>query len=211
MSEGYLFCFTTPSRPGIVMVGMTFKTPEAELNEANNNDPLCNPYEIAFAKKVSNASEKEKTLHILLEKYHERIPLHHKLFRASPEEVRNFFNFTDGDMWVKEVPQKKQATVAPEKQSTAKGYREEMRKYFTNNVQRIRHTTTGSNPHTLYGIYDSHRNVIVCDSEDFGSPSGFASHNYKCFRPDRVERNNGWEECEYEVDGKWICIDSLRH
>ena len=101
MAEGYSYCFSNPSMPGILKVGMTERTPEARLNEANASDTWRppTPYKIEFAKKVSNASQKEKTLHILLEQYTDRIHPRREFFRISPEEVRKFFDLMDGEMW----------------------------------------------------------------------------------------------------------------
>ena len=102
MTDGYLYCFSNPSMPGILKVGMTERTPEIRLNEANSSDTWRppTPYKIEFAKKVCCPNQKEKTLHALLSKYTERINPNREFFRASPEEVNTFFNLIDGDLWV---------------------------------------------------------------------------------------------------------------
>jgi hypothetical protein len=48
--------------PDILKIGMTERTPEARLSEANTSDTWRppTPYKIEFAKKISNASQKEK-------------------------------------------------------------------------------------------------------------------------------------------------------
>jgi hypothetical protein len=87
--------------PGILKVGATERTPKARLSEANASDTWRppTPYKIDFAKKVSDASVKEKILHDLLERYTERINLRREFFRVSSEEVRKFFDLIDGKMW----------------------------------------------------------------------------------------------------------------
>lgn len=102
MIDGYLYCFSNPSMPGIVKVGVTERTPESRLSEANASDTWKppTPYKIEFAKRIKNPTEKEKTLHNLLEKYTERIHSRREFFRVSTEEVRMFFNLVDGEMWV---------------------------------------------------------------------------------------------------------------
>ena len=87
---GYIYCFSNPSMPGILKVGMTDRTPEIRLNEANNSDTWRppTPYKIVFAKKVLNPKQKETTLHIILSQYTERINPKREFFRVSPKEVK---------------------------------------------------------------------------------------------------------------------------
>ena len=101
MTDGYIYCFSNPSMPGILKVGMTERTPEARLSEANASDTWRppTPYKIEFAKKVSNPSQKEKTLHTLLEQYTDRIHPRREFFRVSQKEVLKFFDLMDGKMW----------------------------------------------------------------------------------------------------------------
>jgi hypothetical protein len=205
--------------PGILKVGMTERTPEARLIEANASDTWRppTPYKIEFAKKVSNPSQKEKTLHTLLEQYTDRIHPRREFFRVSPEEVRKFFDLMDGEMWsetrVEEEEEEEEEDTssesAPQVNATGvKGCRD-MTKCFTNG-QRIRHTIGINKIWT--GTYDSSKNVIVYDGKIYQGRSPlnqFAESHYKSERPDRVSSVNAWKECECEVDGKWISTRSL--
>ena len=100
MSIGYIYCFSNPSMPGILTIGMTENTPETTLIESNVSDIWRSPtpYKNELSKKVSNAYEKEQSLHILLEQFTERINPNGKFFRVSVEEVRKFFDLMDGEM-----------------------------------------------------------------------------------------------------------------
>ena len=101
MTEGYIYCFSNPSMHGLLKIGMTERTPETRLKEANApNTWIPTPFKIEFAKKVYNPSNKEKTLHTLLEKYTERTNPRKEFFRSSTEEVLRFFDLMDGEMWV---------------------------------------------------------------------------------------------------------------
>ena len=220
MTDGYIYCFSNPSMPGILKIGMTERTPEARLSEANASDTWRppTPYKIEFAKKVSNASQKEKTLHTLLEQYTDRIHPRREFFRVSPEEVRKFFDLMDGEMWAEtrveieedgeeeeEGEEDTSSESAPRVKPTGvKGCRD-MAKCFTNG-QRIRHTI-GINK-TWVGAYDSSKNEIVYNGNKY-SIDKFASNHYSLERPDRTSEVNGWKECECEVDGKWISTYSL--
>ena len=110
MTDGYLYCFSNPSMPGILKVGMTERTPEIRLNEANSSDTWRppTPYKLEFAKKVLNPKQKETTLHNLLTQYTLRINPKREFFLVSTEEVKAFFDLIDGDLWVKETEEEEE-------------------------------------------------------------------------------------------------------
>jgi hypothetical protein len=219
MTDGYIYCFSNPSMPGILKIGMTERMPEARLSEANASDTWRppTPYKIEFAKKVFNAYQKEKTLHILLEQYTVRIHPRREFFRVSCEEVRKFFDLIDGEMWVEirkedeeeeeeEEEEDTTSETAPRVKATGvKGCRD-MTKCFTNG-QHVRHTI-GINK-TWIGTYDSSKNGIICDGKFYKSLSGFAETHYSVERKDRYKAANGWKECKCEVNGMWISTFSL--
>ena len=223
MTDGYIYCFSNSCMPGILKVGMTNRTPVIRLGEANASDTWRppSPYKIEFAKKVSDASGKENTLHTLLEQYTDRIHPRREFFRVSPEEVRKFFDLMDGEMWVETRKEEEEGEEEEEeeeegeedtssdsvprvKPSGVKGCRD-MAKCFTNG-QRIRHTI-GINK-TWVGTYDSSKNGIVYDGKIL-TLNKFAVSHFKSERPDRVSNVNAWKECECEVDGKWNSTYSL--
>jgi len=193
--------------PGILKVGMTERTPEERLSEANASDTWRppTPYKIDFAKKVSNPFQKEKTLHTLLGQYTDRIHPRREFFRLSQEEVLKFVDLMDGEMWAgtreeeeEEEDEEDEDTSSESAQGVkatgVKGCRD-MAKCFTNG-QRIRHKT-------WIGTYDSSKKGIVYDGKTL-SLNKFAESHYKSERPDRVWSVNAWKECECEVNGKWI-------
>ena len=214
MTDGYIYCFANPSMPGILKVGMTERTPEARLSEANASDTWRppTPYKIEFAKKVSNASQKEKTLHTLLEQYTDRPKARGEFFRVSPEEVRKFFDLMDGEMWAetrKEEEEEEEDTSSESasrvKATYVKGCRD-MANCFTNG-QHIRHTI-GINK-VMIGKYNSKTNRIVLDdTTELRGPCGLANEHYKREKLPYGHRD-GWGTCECEVGGKWISTYSL--
>ena len=212
MTHGYLYCFSNQSMPGILKVGMTERTPEIRLNEANSSDTWRPPtqYKIEFAKKVLNPKQKETTLHNLLSQYTERINPKREFFRVSSEEVKTFFDLIDGDLWVKDSEKEEDEEEEEDNQSTISNSPvvkcRDMSKCFTNG-QRIRHTI-GINK-TWIGIYDSSKNGIMYDTKFYKSLSGFAGMHYSIDRTDRVKSANGWKECECEVNGTWISTYNL--
>jgi hypothetical protein len=214
MTEGYIYCFSNESMPGILKVGMTERTPEARLGEANASDTWRppTPYKIECAKKVSGASEKEKTLHTLLEQYTDRIHPRREFFRVSKEEVRKFLDLMDGEMWTEtqvddnEYDDKESSeSVLGTNSSKMRGCRD-MNKCFTNG-QRIRHVIGITKNWT--GIYDSLKKGIVYDGVTYTSLSAFSRQHYRIDRTDRCCESNGWKECECELDGKWVSTYAL--
>jgi len=218
MIDGYLYCFSNQSMIGILKVGMTERTPEVRLSEANASDTWRppTPYKIEFAKKVHNPYQKEKTLHILLEQYTDRIHPRREFFRVSPEEVRKFFDLMDGEMWEKtDSPNDDEDEddeddedddtnyLKTEPLTKATGVRgcRDMTKCFKDG-QLIRHTI-GINK-TWMGTYNSLKNGIIFNGKFYKSLSGFSEDHYSIDRTDRCKQSNGWKECECEVDGKWI-------
>ena len=85
-----------------------------------------------------------------------------------------------------------------------------MAKCFTDG-QYIRHTIGINKP--WVGIYDSSKNGIIYDSKFYKTLIGFAEMHYsidKIDKIDRVSSADGWEECECEVNGKWISTYNLQ-
>jgi hypothetical protein len=199
--------------PGILKIGTTDRTPDARLREANTSDTWRppTPYKIESAKKVSNPSQKEKTLHTLLEQYTERINPRREFFRISPEEALKFLDLMDGEMWA-ETHKEEEEEEEEEEEDTSlesaprRGPRD-MANCFTNG-QLIRHTI-GINK-TWTGTYDYSKNAIACNGTYYYSLSGMAKAHNKVESPHRLTNTaNGWRDCEYQVDGNWVSTYSL--
>jgi len=206
MTDGYLYCFSNQSMPGILKVGMTERTPEIRLNEANSSDtwkpPM--PYEIVFAKKVLNPKQKETTLFSILSQYTERINPRREFFRVSQEEVKTLFDLIDGELWVETPKENDEEKDEDEEKDKEKGCRD-MSKCFTHG-QRIRHKI-GINKIWI-GIYDSSKNGIIYDTKFYKSLSGFAKTHNSIINSNRTSAN-GWAECECEVNSEWISTFNL--
>ena len=142
MTDGYLYCFSNQSMPGILKVGMTERTPEIRLNEANSSDTWRppTPYKFEFAKKVYNPKQKERTLHMLLSKYTERINLRREFFRVSLEEVNTFFDLMDGELYIKNITKEEneEDEVAKFEYQSKEAKQEKLIIYTTENLDKLR-------------------------------------------------------------------------
>jgi len=92
MSEGYIYCLSNASMPGMLKIGMTRRTIDERLKEANRRDTFKPPtkYVIEVYKRVNEPSKVEKMIHILLER--ERVDTRREFFRVSIESVKAIFD-----------------------------------------------------------------------------------------------------------------------
>jgi len=94
MTEGYVYCFTNESMPGLVKIGMTTRTPEERLHEANNNGAPTyrppTPYVIELAKRVNDPSRREQIIHKYFD--HERVNPRREFFRVPMERIKPLFD-----------------------------------------------------------------------------------------------------------------------
>lgn len=97
MVFGYVYCMSNPSMPGMLKVGMTMRSPLDRAKELFATG-VPTPFKVEIAKKVLNPKQKEKTLHILLSKYTDRVSPNREFFRVSVEEVKVFFELMDGEV-----------------------------------------------------------------------------------------------------------------
>lgn len=102
MAEGWVYCISNPSMPGLLKIGMTLRTPQERLKEANSSDTWRSPTDfiIEFAKRVHNPLQKERTLHKLLEQYDQRVNPKREFFEVNTATARLCFELMDGEWLV---------------------------------------------------------------------------------------------------------------
>lgn len=107
VETGYIYCISNLDiMPNIYKVGVTLRSPLERLKEANSSDTWKIPsYKIEFAKKVTNPKEKEKTLHLLMEKFMTRIHPRREFFRGDINDIKEAFKLMDGDIWDETPPE----------------------------------------------------------------------------------------------------------
>lgn len=179
--EGHIYCISNESMPGILKIGITERTPEERLSEANSSDTWRppTPYVLEFSKKVSNPRQKETTIHTLLNE--QRIHPRREFFRIDVEKVRLIFNLMEGEV----------TTTVP---------------VVDTQGIRVSHTV---NQDVWIGLYNSTTNRVVMGETTFTSLSDFALQHHKVTNPTRPSAN-GWAECQAEVNGEWVGANALR-
>jgi hypothetical protein len=115
MTKGYIYCMSNPSMPGIFKVGVTKRTIEDRLKEANKPDTWKAPtkFVVEFAKYVNNPFSQETIIHNNLYKY--RITDSHEFFRADIKIIMNAFETIEGLNWIKSLEIKYEVAAILEK------------------------------------------------------------------------------------------------
>ena len=77
-NRGYIYCFSNPSMPGILKIGMTTRYINVLLSEANGANTWKPPtkYKCDIAKKVYNPRDKERILHDIFSSFSTIIEKH---------------------------------------------------------------------------------------------------------------------------------------
>lgn len=219
MNYGWIYCLSNPAMPGFLKIGEVHTHGRTPLNRAKElyktGVPL--PFELEFAKKVSNPEKKEADLKALLSQYTDRPNPLREFFRVSPEEVRKFFDLMDGEMWIDAHVVDEHVDGDEEVEEEEEGANlialsggRDMRKYFTDG-QRIRHII-GVNK-TWIGTYDYARNGIIRDTIFYKSLSGFVNTHHKDNGTYTNNGVSGWAKttkAECELDGQWIYVSNIQ-
>ena len=84
---GYIYCFSNPSMPGILKIGMTKRTPEERLKEANQSDTWRPPteYVVELSIRVTDHVTAEREIHEALKS--KRINANREFFKATVIDV----------------------------------------------------------------------------------------------------------------------------
>ena len=143
VKEGWVYCISNESMPGLLKIGMTDRTPQQRLAESNKTDTWRPPtnFVIEFAKKVKGALQKEKTIHKLLEGYNERVNRSREFFKIDVKKARLYFDLMDGEMWeppieTKREPEAKKATKG---ETTKGGYHKKPKDAEENPTNSVEH------------------------------------------------------------------------
>jgi hypothetical protein len=221
--EGYIYVMSNDSMSGILKIGVTERTPDLRLKEANSSTWIPTPFKIEFAKKVTYAKQKESTIHKLLTQYTERVNHRREFFRISLDEIRVYFDLMDGELW---VPKNEECNDIIDEDQDDEDQDDEdqddednnkkinafssssrdLRQYFTEG-QRIRHTIGISE--TWIGVFNASKNVIIHEDKEYKSLSGFVNSHHRNNGTYKHNGVSGWRCSECEMDNEWISTKTL--
>jgi hypothetical protein len=201
MSEGYIYCLTNETMPGLVKIGEIHtegRSPDDRARELYTTG-VAMPFNIEFAKKVKNPAEAEARIHAFISD--KRLP-RREFFKTTPEVVRKLFDLIDGEMWVRAEVDEDSGSETSVTRGNA------MSLYFTNGL-RIRHVVDSDPNKTWIGTYNSTTNKIIYNNVSYTSLSDFAVRHHNVYNSTRASAN-GWAECQCEVNGAWVTASNLR-
>jgi len=95
-AEGYVYCFTNESMPGLVKIGMTHDEPEARARELSTATGIPTPFRVEISKRILNPREKERAIHDLLSSLGFRVNDKREFFNCSMVVVKQLFAVIDG-------------------------------------------------------------------------------------------------------------------
>lgn len=95
IASGWVYCMSNVAMPGLVKVGYTEVDPYTRAKELQSTGVPFD-FNVEFARYVSNCTEKEHLLHMLLEKHFERPNKKREFFRCSSQDVYMFFQLLEG-------------------------------------------------------------------------------------------------------------------
>jgi hypothetical protein len=95
-SEGYIYCLTNASMPGIVKIGMTLDDPESRARELSSVTGVPTPFCVAISKRIVRPHEKERAIHDLLSTLGFRVNDKREFFNCSLNIVGLLFTVVDG-------------------------------------------------------------------------------------------------------------------
>ena len=108
MTEGYIYVISNSTMAADTFkVGFTDKTPTERLRQANGDTWSLPHFKLEFAKRVTDARDKEQKLHRALASFGKRIHPKREFFNVPLKSIRILFDMIDGEMWVEapEIPE----------------------------------------------------------------------------------------------------------
>ncbi len=100
-SEGYIYCLTNKSTPGVVKCGTTNKDMNAFMSEFNlsSSAHIATPYNLEFAKFVKNIQKVGYNMYTALNTY-SRATTMLGSYNDSPDRVKTIFDCIEGVDWI---------------------------------------------------------------------------------------------------------------
>jgi hypothetical protein len=88
--SGYLYCFSNESLKNLYKIGMTTRTVEERLKEANSSTWNPDKFKVELSVKVNDVEKKEKIIHQILEEY--RSNARREFFEVPLSKVKLIFD-----------------------------------------------------------------------------------------------------------------------
>lgn len=95
--NGYVYCLTNASIPGLVKIGKTKRDPRERAAEISSSTGVPTPFDIKWSRRVHDMDKAETDLHVALEQH--RLSKRREFFRCTPAQAysatKSIRSFTD--------------------------------------------------------------------------------------------------------------------
>lgn len=187
MNQGWIYCMSNKSMPGLLKIGQTKNCPSLRAEKLQSTGvPL--PFEIEFAKKINGYEKKEKIIHTILDQSKARINPKREFFRVEVNFVKNLFDLIDGVYFTKEDKDQEESLV--------------LKEHLIDN-QKLRHVISGKD--FLEGSYCCKENKILYQNKKYSLQE---LHQYHC-KNKKTDVNYSLFNFEFQIDKKWIPLTDL--
>ena len=96
VTEGYVYCMSNDSMPGLLKIGMTTDSPETRAATLSSSTGVPTPFKVEISKRVAQPYEKEQAMHELLGALGFRVNEKREFFNCSLKIVDYLFALIDG-------------------------------------------------------------------------------------------------------------------
>ncbi len=188
--------------PNIYKIGLTDRTVEERLKEANTSSTWSPPYpyEILCFVEVDDTKNKEMLVHKILDSF--RIRKDREFFKDVPTEmIKSIFELASP------VPKLNLQGIQEQPSVCRRSPRSEIPlENYLKDGQKIRHKTSDND--YLEGIFDLKSKKIICTGGKYANLTDFVRSHEDSRHVDR-KGSYLWKECEVLWDGKWTPLQKI--
>ena len=200
--RGWIYWLRNPAFSQMGKLGLTEGNLEVRV-KALYTTGVPKPFDIVFARQVTNPYEKEQLMHALLSD--KRVNRSREFFEETDERVKMLFSLCEGVWWGQDAESTEVSletpvelpveTVAPEAQTRKVWSRPALHELLSDG-ESVYHT--GSCPNERIGHYSRANNAIMW-SGSAHTLNQFVKKHYIDERPDRSSAGNAWTECKVRM------------
>jgi hypothetical protein len=204
--RGYIYCFANDSMPGICKIGMTTRTVEERLREANfvGTWRPPTPYTCMYVKEVENVSRIERQIHEEFEKMGLRVSERSEFFKTDVNMVRNVVESIICGKIGDEIKGVKTETSG--KRCFAGWF-----ETYLKDGQEIRHIVGETK--IWLGRYCKANGTVICDDGSvYGTIRNFCISHMRAEIPHKRQYTmNNWRLCQIKCNyGAWVSVPDLK-
>ena len=196
---------TNRGMPGLVKIGFTMLTPQVRAEQLYTTG-VPYPFTVEFSKMIGCPSDREKTIHNILENQGARVNPSREFFKSTTAYVRLLFDLIDGEYYNDDILPNTTTISKPVLTIRRKFVDRKLIDYIPNNT-RICHSIISISSQ-LIGVFDKDKNVIIHDNIQYNTLESFIKVHYDKHNISK-KKFMTWKECRCMINEQWVDMDSL--